>query len=112
LRQVNELVGTGDVFTFDARQVDHGRHHPTIVVLSADSTGLIRNSNNFGGIDPATMMLVDVDFADEYVTELGFTPSSLTLAPPVPLPAALPLLLSAFGFFGIMGWRRKSMAAA
>jgi len=30
----------------------------------------------------------------------------------VPIPAALPLLLSALGFFGLMGWRRKRMAAA
>jgi hypothetical protein len=31
---------------------------------------------------------------------------------PVPLPAALPLLLSALGFFGFFGWRRKRIAAA
>lgn len=30
----------------------------------------------------------------------------------VPLPAALPLLMSALGFFGFLGWRRKRMAAA
>ncbi len=31
---------------------------------------------------------------------------------PVPLPAALPLLMSALGMFGFFGWRRKRMAAA
>ena len=31
---------------------------------------------------------------------------------PVPLPAALPLLASALGFFGFMGWRRKRIAGA
>jgi hypothetical protein len=30
----------------------------------------------------------------------------------VPLPAALPLLMSAVGFFGFFGWRRKRMAIA
>ena len=30
---------------------------------------------------------------------------------PVPLPAALPLLASALGFFGFFGWRRKRLAA-
>ncbi len=32
--------------------------------------------------------------------------------PAVPLPAALPLLMSALGFFRFFGWRRKRMAAA
>ncbi len=31
---------------------------------------------------------------------------------PVPLPAALPLLMSALGVFGFFGWRRKRMAVA
>ena len=31
---------------------------------------------------------------------------------PVPIPAALPLLMSALGFFGFLGWRRKRLAAA
>lgn len=35
-----------------------------------------------------------------------------TLVAPVPIPATLPLLMSALGFFGFMGWRRKRVAAA
>ena len=31
---------------------------------------------------------------------------------PVPLPAALPLLFGAFGALGVMGWRRRKVAAA
>ena len=31
---------------------------------------------------------------------------------PVPIPAALPLLLSALGFFGFLGWRRKKVMGA
>ncbi len=32
--------------------------------------------------------------------------------PPVPLPAALPLLLSAFGGLGFFGWRRRAVKTA
>jgi hypothetical protein len=32
-------------------------------------------------------------------------------APPVPLPAALPLLAAGLGVMGFMGWRRKQRAA-
>ena len=31
---------------------------------------------------------------------------------PIPIPAALPLLMSALGLFGFIGWRRKRLAAA
>ncbi len=104
--QINELVGITDVFTLDARQVDTGRYHPPIIVLRADGSGLLQNSNNTGGINPATNQMVDVQLGDEYITELAFNPSSLTLVP-VPLPATLPLLLGGLGFVGLLGWRRK-----
>jgi hypothetical protein len=42
-------------------------------------------------------------------TDTFLSPPSLS---PVPLPAALPLLMSALGFFGFFGWRRKRIAAA
>lgn len=77
--QVSELVGTGIVFEFNGREVDTGRYHPAIVQLNADGTGSIRNSNNTGGINPGSGLEVDVDFGEEYITELTFTPSTLTL---------------------------------
>lgn len=77
--QVSELVGTGIVFEFDGREVGTGRYHPAIVQLNADGTGSIRNSNNTGGINPGSGMEVDVDFGEEYITELTFIPSTLTL---------------------------------
>ncbi len=77
--QVSELAGVDRVFLFDAREVGTGRYHPPIVELNADGTGLIRNSNNVGGINPATNMEVDVDYGEEYITELSFDPATLTL---------------------------------
>jgi len=77
--QVSELVGTGIVFEFNGREVGTGRYHPAIVQLNADGTGSIRNSNNTGGINPGSGMEVDVDFGEEYITELTFIPSTLTL---------------------------------
>jgi len=77
--QVSELVGTGIVFKFNGREVGTGRYHPALVQLNADGTGSIRNSNNTGGINPGSGLVVDVDFGEEYITELTFDPSSLTV---------------------------------
>ena len=80
--QVSELVGSGVVFEFNGREVDTGRYHPAIVQLNADGTGTIQNSNNTGGTNPGSGKVVDVDFGQEYITELTFTPTTLTLLPP------------------------------
>ena len=82
--QVSELVGTDMVFEFNGREVDTGRYHPALVQLNANGTGTIQNSNNKGGINPASGMEVDVDFGEEYITELTFIPSTLTIIPPPP----------------------------
>ena len=80
--QFNELDGTGLVFEFNARELNQtpGRYHPPVIRLNSDGTGLIQNSNNMGGVNPATMMNVDVDFGEEYQTGLTFVPGGLTLA--------------------------------
>ncbi len=90
--QISELTGTGTVFEFNAREVGTGRYHPALVQLNADGTGSIQNSNNQGGINPSTMALVDVELGEEYITELTFTPGSLTLSESVPEPSAVMLL--------------------
>lgn len=77
--QVSELVGTGVVFEFNGREVGTGRYHPALFQLNADGTGSIRNSNNMGGINPGSGLEVDVDFGEEYITELTFNPATLTL---------------------------------
>ncbi|MDA8563770.1 hypothetical protein N9L06_04885 [Mariniblastus sp.] len=79
--QVSELAvgGNGSILTFNGREVDTGRYHPALFELFSDNTGSIQNSNNNGGVNPGSGMVVDVDFGDEYIVDLGFSPV-LTLA--------------------------------
>ena len=77
------MVGDEIVFEFNGREVGTGRYHPALVQLNADGTGRIQNSNNFGGINPGSGELVDVDFGEEYITDLTFSPATLTLIPPL-----------------------------
>lgn len=95
--QANELVGTDPVFIFNGREVGTGRYHPALLQLNADGTGSIRNSNNMGGVNPGSNMVVEVDFGDEYIVNLSFTPSALTLATvTIPEPASA-------GFCAVVG---------
>jgi hypothetical protein len=73
--QVSELVGDGVVLTFNAREIDNGRFHPALFELNADGTGRIQNSNNIHTLDP----LNEVDFGEEYITELRFDPGNTTV---------------------------------
>jgi hypothetical protein len=90
--QVSELVGAGLVFEFDGRELGTGRYHPPIFQLFSDGTGLLQNSNNTGGINPATGVEVNAMIGDEYITELGFDPTTLTIAMPEPRLGILPAL--------------------
>ena len=82
--QISELVGDELVFLFNAREVDTGRYHPPLFELNADGSGSIQNSNNLGGINPGSGEEVDVDFGEEYITELAFDPALLSLTGPIP----------------------------
>ena len=73
--QADELAGDGVIFTFNAREINNGRFHPALFELSADGTGRIQNSNNIPTEDP----LVNVDFGEEYITDLLFDAGNLTL---------------------------------
>ena len=92
--QVSELEGTGNdvVFRFNGREVGTGRYHPTFIELRADGTGIIQNANNMGGDNPQDGFEgeIDVDFGEEFITNLTFDPSALTIA--IPEPSALLLL--------------------
>ena len=73
--QVSELVGDGVVLTVDGREIDYGSYHPAIFELRADGTGRIQNSNNIVTLDP----LIEVDFGEEYITDLRFNPETTTI---------------------------------
>ena len=80
--QLSDLTGADPVFVFNAREVGltPGRYHPPLFELNADGTGRIQNSNNMGGLNPSSNMLVNVDFGEEYIVDLTFSPSALTLS--------------------------------
>ena len=78
---LDELVGTSSFFEINAREVNTGRYHPPLLQLNSNGTGRIQNSNNMGGVNPATGRVVDVDFGDEYITDLSFSPANTLLIP-------------------------------
>ena len=96
--QVSELAGTDDVFVFDGREIDTGRFHPALFVLNSNGTGSIRNSNNTVSVNPMNQ----IDFGDEYVSDLAFNANTLTLV--IPTPGSLPLLTAAIAG---LGWVRR-----
>ena len=108
--QINELSGTGTVFTFNAREFNQapGRYHPPIFTLDADGTGRLANSNNMSDVpnpDPpvGSGELVDVEVAEEYDTTLSFDPA-LTVST-VPEPSVFTLLAAAM--IGCVSLRRR-----
>lgn len=104
--QVSELVGTDSVFEFNGREVGTGRYHPALIQLNSDGTGSIRNSNNSGGINPSSNKEVDVDFGEEYITQLTFNPSALTIIA-VPEPCMAGVLM--IGGAMVVLRRRRSL---
>ena len=105
--QFSELAddGTGLIFEFNGREVGTGRYHPALLEFFSDGTGQIQNSNNFGGDNPFddTDEEIDIDFGEEYIVDLAFSPS-LTVAT-VPEPSST-ILLAVIGFAGVMFRRR------
>lgn len=73
--QVAELAGNGVVFTFNGREIDNGRFHPALLELNSDGSGRIQNSNNIPSADP----FQQINFGEEYITDLIFDPGNTTL---------------------------------
>lgn len=73
--QVDELVGNGLVFTFNGKEIDNGRFHPTLFELNADGSGLMQNSDNIITLNP----LEQIKFGSEYINTLAFDPGNTTL---------------------------------
>jgi hypothetical protein len=94
--QMSELTGTDPVFILNAREFNTGRYHPTLFELYSNGTGVVQNSNNSGPTttNPATGQLVNVNFGEEYISNLTFNPATATIG--VPEPSSALLLLSGF----------------
>jgi hypothetical protein len=73
--QIAELAGSGVVFTFNGKEIGNGRFHPALLELNANGTGMIQNSDNIIAENP----FQQVDFGEEYITNLSFDPGNLTL---------------------------------
>ncbi len=73
--QIAELVGSEVVFTFNGKEIGNGRFHPALLEWNADGTGMIQNSDNIITEDP----FQQVDFGEEYITDLAFDAGNLTL---------------------------------
>jgi hypothetical protein len=111
--QLSELVpgAAGLLFELDAREferLDRARYHPPLLKLFGLGTGLLQNSNNSSGstgtTNPATGMTVDVDFGEEYITQLRFDPSAITLVVPEPGTG----LLLGIGLLGLGRQRKRA----
>lgn len=113
--QVNELdvltpnpaagIGSGVVFHFNGREEGTGRYHPAFIQLFDDGTGIIQNANNFGGTNPTTNQMVDLEFGEEYITQLAFDPASLTIG--IPEPSAFSATFGATALMFAISRRRK-----
>jgi len=87
LDELVKILAVGDVL-----------NNLTVLSLSA-LDGEWRNGNSFAfqvGLDDGSVGIYRADISPN----------------PVPIPAALPLLMSALGFFGFMGWKRKKAVGA
>ena len=92
--QVDELVGNGIVFTMNAREVGNGRFHPALLEIDSNGTGRIQNSDNV----VVEVPLQQVNFGDEYITDLMFDPGNTTLIVETPvLPTPPPPVQSSSG---------------
>lgn len=110
--QVSELedLGDGVVFRFNGREEGTGRYHPVFLELMSDGSGRIQNADNMGGDNPSdgSPDEIDVGFGEEYITDLSFNPSTLTIAIPEPSGGVL-ILLGGSLFLGVRRRGKEGM---
>ncbi len=73
--QLAELAGESVVLLFEGRESATGRFHPARLVLRADGTGQLLNSNNQLDEDAAST----IDAGSEYIIDLAFDPGNTTV---------------------------------
>ena len=110
--QLSELVSNGSdpIFLFNARELnqDPARFHPPVLSLFADGTGLFQNANNQSSFtNPSTGEPVGIDFGEEYIVNLSFDPSAVTIAGPVAVPEPTSVTLLGLGSIAVLLRRRK-----
>lgn len=98
--QVDEFVGNGIVFTFNAREVGNGRFHPALLEIDSNGTGRIQNSDNI----IVEVPLQQVNFGDEYITDLMFDPGNTTLIVETPVLPPPPDPVPFSGGSGAISW--------
>jgi len=83
----------------------------------ADNTTLssLATLDSTPGLQPVTFLLSNLISAEWTVTSGNFGPQVDNLVADVsgvPVPAALPLFVSAFAAFGLIGWKRRGLATS
>ena len=117
--QLAELVGTSDVFYFNAREFNQtpGRYHPPILRLNSDATGSLANADNQSDVPnppPPTGsgLLVDVAVGEEYNVILA-TDLPVDITEPVVPPRQVPLVATPMLLLlSIFAWRKLPTARA
>ena len=119
--QLAELLGTVDIFYFNAREFNQtpGRYHPPILRINSDATGSLANADNQSDVPnpppDGSGMLVDVEIGEEYSVILA-TDLPVDLSEPIIPPKQVPLvatpLLLLFSVFAFKTLSRQAHTQA
>ncbi|MEM6943728.1 MAG: hypothetical protein AAF565_08270 [Pseudomonadota bacterium] len=83
--QIDELVSNGGIrLLVSALEQGTGRYHPPVFRIFDDGTATFTNAANNGGVNPATMQVVNVNEGDEYFANLLVADSFALVSVPLP----------------------------